>query len=174
MSGVPHAGRHWSSRLPFYYGWVIIGVAFVTMAIGVSARTAFSLLMPPVIAEFGWDRGFVAGAFSFGLLVSAALSPVAGMGCCAASAAAIWIAAPRTIRVRPGQCRPGAQHVPVSCSSSGGAEVDAAALRPATGSEFAGCSLLERRDAKCGAAGAGVLRPARLQRRRYEGRGRPG
>src|SRR5947209_6392433 len=78
MPALKHAGRHWSSRLPFYYGWVIIAVAFVTMAIGVSARTAFSLLLPPLIDEFGWDRGFVAGAFSFGLLVSAGLSPVAG------------------------------------------------------------------------------------------------
>jgi MFS family permease len=69
---------HWASRLPFYYGWVIIGVAFVTMAIGVSARTAFSLLMPPLIDEFGWDRGLAAGAFSFGFLVSALLSPFVG------------------------------------------------------------------------------------------------
>jgi MFS family permease len=70
--------QHWSSRLPFYYGWVIVGIAFVTMAIGVTARTAFSLLLPPLIDEFGWDRGLVAGAFSFGFLVSAALSPIAG------------------------------------------------------------------------------------------------
>lgn len=70
--------RHWSSRLPFYYGWLIIGIAFVTMAIGVSARTAFSLLMPPLIDEFGWDRGLAAGAFSFGFLSSAVFSPVIG------------------------------------------------------------------------------------------------
>ncbi len=70
--------RHWSSRLPFYYGWLIVGIAFVTMAIGVSARTAFSLLMPPLIDEFGWDRGLAAGAFSFGFLVSAVLSPIVG------------------------------------------------------------------------------------------------
>ena len=70
--------QHWSSRLPFYFGWVIVGIAFVTMAIGVTARTAFSLLLPPLIDEFGWDRGLVAGAFSFGFLVSAALSPIAG------------------------------------------------------------------------------------------------
>jgi hypothetical protein len=31
-------------RLPFFYGWVIVAVAFVTMALGVNARTAFSLL----------------------------------------------------------------------------------------------------------------------------------
>jgi MFS family permease len=73
-----HAPRHWASRLPFYYGWLIVGIAFVTMAIGVTARTSFSLLMPPLIDEFGWDRGLAAGAFSFGFLVSAVISPVVG------------------------------------------------------------------------------------------------
>ncbi len=48
------------------------------MAIAVTARTAFSLLLPPLIDEFGWDRGLVAGAFSFGFLVSAILSPTIG------------------------------------------------------------------------------------------------
>jgi MFS family permease len=72
------APRHWSARLPFYYGWLIVGIAFVTMGIGVTARTAFSLLMPPLIDEFGWDRGMTAGAFSFGFLVSAVLSPIVG------------------------------------------------------------------------------------------------
>lgn len=68
----------WPSRLPLYYGWVIVAIAFVTMAVSVSARTAFSLLLPPLIDEFGWDRGLAAGAFSFGFLVSAILGPVAG------------------------------------------------------------------------------------------------
>ena len=68
----------WPSRLPFYYGWVIVGVAFVTMAVSVTARTAFSLLLPPLIAEFGWDRGLVSGAFSFGFLVTAVTSPAVG------------------------------------------------------------------------------------------------
>jgi MFS family permease len=48
------------------------------MAIGVTARTAFLLLLPPLTGEFGWDRGLVAGAFSFGFLVSAVLSPIVG------------------------------------------------------------------------------------------------
>ena len=65
-----------AKRLPFFYGWVVVGVAFVTMALGVNARTAFSLVFAPVIDEFGWERGLTAGAFSFGFLVSAFLSPV--------------------------------------------------------------------------------------------------
>lgn len=65
-------------RLPFFYGWIIIAVTFVTMAIGVNARTAFSLFFPPILDEFGWERGVTAGAFSFGFLVSAAVSPLIG------------------------------------------------------------------------------------------------
>src|ERR1700712_3608509 len=65
-------------RLPFFYGWVIVAVTFVTMALGVTARTSFSLLFPPIVQEFGWERGVTAGAFSFGFLVSAVLSPLIG------------------------------------------------------------------------------------------------
>ena len=64
--------------MPFFYGWIIVAVAFVTMGVGVNARTAFSLLFPPILDEFGWERGVTAGAFSFGFLVSAALSPSLG------------------------------------------------------------------------------------------------
>ncbi len=65
-------------RLPFFYGWIIVAVTFVTMAIGVNARTAFSLLFPPILSEFGWERGVTAGAFSFGFVVSGAVSPLIG------------------------------------------------------------------------------------------------
>mgnify|MGYP003693766245 CR=1 FL=1 len=53
----------------------MVGIAFVTMALGVNARTAFSLLFPPILDEFGWERGVTAGAFSIGFLVSAIFSP---------------------------------------------------------------------------------------------------
>jgi MFS family permease len=65
-------------RLPFFYGWLVVAVAFVIMAIGVNARTAFSLLFPAILDEFHWNRGATAGAFSFGFLVSAVLSPALG------------------------------------------------------------------------------------------------
>jgi len=78
MSLQTHARSSLASRLPFFFGWVIIAVAFVTMALSVTARTAFSLMFPPIVDEFGWDRGLAAGAFSFGFLVSAGVSPVLG------------------------------------------------------------------------------------------------
>jgi MFS family permease len=65
-------------RRPFFYGWVVVAVTFVTMAIGVNARTAFSLFFPPILSEFGWERGVTAGAFSFGFVVSGVASPLIG------------------------------------------------------------------------------------------------
>jgi MFS family permease len=76
MSENTAAHRH--AKLPFFYGWVLVGVSFVTMAVGVNARTAFSLLFPPILNEFGWDRGVTAGAFSFGFLISAFVTPTVG------------------------------------------------------------------------------------------------
>ena len=55
-----------------------MAVAFITMGVGVNARTAFSLLFPPILDEFGWERGVTAGAFSFGFFISAILSPLLG------------------------------------------------------------------------------------------------
>ena len=65
-------------RLPFYYGWIVVGIGFVTMGICVNARTAFSLLFPRILDEFGWGRGVTAGAFSFGFIASGMLSPLVG------------------------------------------------------------------------------------------------
>ncbi len=67
-----------AQRLPFFYGWLIVVVVFITMAFGVNARTAFSLLFPPILDEFQWDRGATAGAFSFGFMVSAVITPILG------------------------------------------------------------------------------------------------
>ena len=73
--GVKH-GKH---RLPFFYGWVVVIVAFITMGIGVNSRTAFSLLFPPILDEFGWNRGSLAATFSIGFVVSALITPAIGM-----------------------------------------------------------------------------------------------
>jgi MFS family permease len=64
--------------LPFFYGWTIVAVVFVTMGVAITARTAFSLFFPPLLSEFGWNQSVTAGAFSFGFLVSAGLSPALG------------------------------------------------------------------------------------------------
>ena len=65
--------------LPFFYGWVVVAVAFITMGIGVNSRTAFSLLFPPILDEFGWSRGTLAATFSIGFITSALITPAIGM-----------------------------------------------------------------------------------------------
>lgn len=66
-------------RCPVYYGWVVVAIAFVTMAVGVNARTSFSLLYPSILSEFGWDRGATAGVFSVGFILSLTISPFLGI-----------------------------------------------------------------------------------------------
>ncbi len=66
-------------RTNFFYGWVVVAVAFVSMGIAVNTRTAFSLLYPSILDEFGWERGATASAFSVGFLASTAAVPVIGM-----------------------------------------------------------------------------------------------
>jgi MFS family permease len=59
-------------RLPFFYGWVVVAVAFVTMGVGVNTRTAFSLLFPPEVAAYA--LGLVGLAGSVGLVALGHLS----------------------------------------------------------------------------------------------------
>ncbi len=66
------------ARQPIFYGWVVVCVAFVTMGLGVNARTLFSLLLPPIVEEFGWDRSTVAAAFSIGFITSMLYTPFVG------------------------------------------------------------------------------------------------
>ena len=71
--------RRGRTRRRFYYGWIVVAIAFVTMAIAVTARTSFSLLYPEILSEFGWSRGVTAGAYSIGFVASIALLPLVGL-----------------------------------------------------------------------------------------------
>ena len=68
-----------SKRPRIFYGWIVVAVAFVTMAVSVNARTGYSLLFPAISAEFGWSSATISGAFALGFLCSSAFIPVAGM-----------------------------------------------------------------------------------------------
>ena len=61
-----------------YYGWVIVGVSFTTMAFHMAATFSFSLFQVPLIQEFGWSRGALGGAFALSMSLYAICSPTAG------------------------------------------------------------------------------------------------
>ena len=50
----------------------------MTLALGVNAQTSFSLLFPPLLDKFGWDRGGTAAVFSIGFLASTLYAPFSG------------------------------------------------------------------------------------------------
>ncbi|HKA21718.1 MAG TPA: MFS transporter [Blastocatellia bacterium] len=62
-----------------YYGWIVVAVSFVTMAIVSPAWFSFSLFYPPILTEFGWTRAATASVYSLNLFVSGALSPLIGL-----------------------------------------------------------------------------------------------
>lgn len=66
-------------RIPIFYGWIVIAVAFLTMAVSVNARTGYSLLFPAISDEFGWSSATISGAFALGFLCSSAFIPIAGI-----------------------------------------------------------------------------------------------
>ncbi|WP_169567467.1 MFS transporter [Sneathiella limimaris] len=66
------------ARSPIFYGWIVVAIVFITMGIGVNVRTAFSLLYPAILNEFGWDRATTAAAFTVGFIFAGLISPVLG------------------------------------------------------------------------------------------------
>src|SRR5579872_930848 len=68
-----------AARLPFFYGWVVLGVlccaGFARQGPAVSTLSVF---VSPLIHDFGWSRTALSGAVSLGSLFAAIVSPVIG------------------------------------------------------------------------------------------------
>ena len=48
--------------LPFYYGWFVISLCFLTTLTSAGVRSSPSVLIHPLEAEFGWSRTLIASA----------------------------------------------------------------------------------------------------------------
>ena len=67
------------ARLPFFYGWVILGcVCLAGFARQGPAVAVLSVFVTPMTAEFGWSRTAISGAVSLGGLLAAIVSPFLG------------------------------------------------------------------------------------------------
>jgi MFS family permease len=65
--------------VPFYYGWVIVAVCFVSASLsGATSQLFMAVMVVPMAAEMGWTRTEASFALTLGVLVTAALSPVLG------------------------------------------------------------------------------------------------
>jgi MFS family permease len=61
-----------------FYGWVVLGVALITVVLGYAIRNSFAVFYPTIVEEFGWERGNTALMFSVAFLVYGLASPLAG------------------------------------------------------------------------------------------------
>jgi len=52
------------NRSQFFYGYFIVGLAFMIMFVLWGAFYAFGIFFKPILKEFGWTRAMTAGAFS--------------------------------------------------------------------------------------------------------------
>jgi len=64
--------------VPFYYGWLVVGLTFLATLTAAGIRSAPSVLIHPLEAEFGWSRTAVASAASLHLLLYGLAAPVGG------------------------------------------------------------------------------------------------
>ena len=58
----------------FYYGWVIVSVCIITMAIAYGVMYSFSVFFKPIVAYFNWDRATVASIYSLAMVFRGAVS----------------------------------------------------------------------------------------------------
>jgi len=65
-------------RSGFFYGYVIVGLAFMIMFVLWGAFYAFGIFFKPILKEFGWTRAMTAGAFSLCSIVQGLLGIALG------------------------------------------------------------------------------------------------
>ena len=64
--------------VPFFYGWFIVALSFLANLTAAGIRSAPSVLIHPLEAEFGWSRTAIASAASLNLLLLGLFAPVGG------------------------------------------------------------------------------------------------
>ena len=75
----PLLPRLLAPRLPFYYGWVVLGcLSLAGFARQGPAVAVLSVFVVPMTEAFGWSRASIAGAVSLGGVLAAFVSPMLG------------------------------------------------------------------------------------------------
>ena len=68
----PEGGR-------FYYGWVIVGLAVLSLAFWFGLRTTFSVFFVALIDQFHWGRAEAAAALSIAMVAYMVMAPIVGI-----------------------------------------------------------------------------------------------
>jgi MFS family permease len=62
----------------FFYGWVVVGICFLTLAVGGATNGSFSIFYVAMLKEFHWSRADAAGAYSLSMLLFSVCGPLVG------------------------------------------------------------------------------------------------
>ena len=65
----------------FYYGWMVVGMAFLANLMTYGLVYSFGVFLKPVASEFGWSRSVTAGAFGVYGILHSLLAVLAGGLC---------------------------------------------------------------------------------------------
>lgn len=71
-------GKAAKSSGPIYYGWVIVAVCFVVLALISLVAASFPIFYVPALQDFNRSRGSIALAMSFHMILSGVAAPLAG------------------------------------------------------------------------------------------------
>ena len=64
---------------PFFYGWILVGMAMVAGFLGAASSQLFmGIMLKPVSEEMAWSRSVTSGAITAGTLTGGFLSPITG------------------------------------------------------------------------------------------------
>jgi MFS family permease len=62
----------------FYYGWIIVAVALISMTLWFGIRSSFSVFYVTLLEEFPWNRADSAGVQSVALIIYTLMAPLVG------------------------------------------------------------------------------------------------
>ena len=65
-------------KTDFFYGWIIVAVALVSMAFWLGIRSSFSVFYVALLEDFHWTRAGSAGVQSMALITYTVLAPLVG------------------------------------------------------------------------------------------------
>ena len=66
------------ARLRFHYGWIVVGLTFVTLLVAQAIRSTPGLLAIPLEADFGWDRAQISLGVAISLIAFGLGGPLGG------------------------------------------------------------------------------------------------
>ena len=62
-----------------FYGWVVVGITFVTLLVSAGVRSAPGVLIHPLEADLNWNRAAISFAVSIGLVLFGFSAPFGGL-----------------------------------------------------------------------------------------------